>query len=131
MTPEESIELVRAAMAAFNQGDIDAMGRHIHPDYTYIIRGRAPVSGVYHGWEEMAGALNRVKELTAGTMSAFPEIVLAGDEHVLMYQRVTGSRPDGRTYDNHRACRYRLKDGLLIEGETIPVEQQAFAEFLA
>ncbi|MBK7330494.1 MAG: hypothetical protein IPI85_15865 [Dehalococcoidia bacterium] len=42
--------------------------------------------------------------------------------------RVPG--PDGRS-DSHQAYRYHLKDGLVIEGETIPVDQEAFKEFWA
>lgn len=131
MTAAESIQRVREAMEAFNRGDIAAMGRVAHPEFTYTVRGRASVSGEYRGWEAMAAVLARIMELTGGTMKATPEVVLADDEHVLMYQKVTGSRPDGRTYDSHQAYRYRIEDGLVIEGETIPVDQQAFAEFLA
>jgi len=95
------------------------------------VRGRASVSGVYHGWEAMANVLRRILDATNGTLAVTPKIVLPDEENVLMYMKVTGSRPDGRTYDSHQAYRYRLKDGLIIEGETIPVDQQAFAEFLA
>ncbi len=59
------------------------------------------------------------------------EIVLAADDNVLMYARFTGSRPDGRTSHSHQAYLYRLKDSRVLEGQTIPVDQQAFAEFLA
>jgi len=131
MTPEEMIERVRAAMAALSRGDIDAVGTLVHPDYTYTVRGRASISGTYRGWEAMAGVLRRIFDMTNGTLAAMPEIVLAGDENVLMYTHVTASRPDGRTYDNYQAYRYRLKDGLIIDGETIPVDQEAFKEFFA
>ncbi|MGD9933726.1 MAG: nuclear transport factor 2 family protein [Dehalococcoidia bacterium] len=131
MAGEETVQRVRQAMEAFNRGDIAAMGEFVHPDFTYIVRGTALVSGVYYGWDAMAGVLARIMELTGGTMTAMPEVILADDDNVLMYQKVTGSRPDGRTYDSHQAYRYRLKDGKIIEGETIPVDQQAFAEFLA
>ncbi len=30
-----------------------------------------------------------------------------------------------------QAYRYRLKDGLIVDGETIPVDQEAFKEFFA
>ena len=131
MSGEETIQRVRQAMEAFNRGDIAAMGELAHPDFTYTVRGQASVSGVHRGWEAMAAVLARIMELTAGTMKATPEVVLADDNNLLMYQKVTGSRPDGRTYDSYQAYRYRLQDGKVIEGETIPVDQQAFAEFLA
>ena len=131
MTPEETIQRVREAMAALSQGDVEAAGALVHPGYTYTVRGRASISGTYHGWEAMAGMLRRILDATNGTLTAVPEIVLADDDNVLMYMRVSGSRPDGRTYDNYQAYRYRLKDGLVIEGETIPVDQEAFKEFFA
>jgi hypothetical protein len=40
-----------------------------------------------------------------------------------------GSRPDGRTYDNHQAYVYRITNGLLIAGHTIPVDEKALDEF--
>lgn len=129
MTPEETIQRVRAAMAALSQGDIEAGGALVHPGYTYTVCGRASISGTYHGWEAMAGMLRRILDMTNGTVTAVPEIVLADEDNVLMYMKVTASRPDGRTYDNYPAYRYRLKDGLIVDGETIPVDQEAFKEF--
>ncbi len=126
-----NLEILGAALAAFNENDIARMEQYVHEDVTYIIRGRSPISGTYQGREAMAQALRKVKELTDGTMSATPEVMLAGDDVVMAYLHVTGQRPDGRTYDNHQAYLYRIRDGKLAEGQTIPVDQAAFAEFLA
>lgn len=131
MQGQENVELVRAGIAAFNANDMEGVKAKVAADVMYTIRGRASVSGVYHGVEDMAAALSRVKDLTGGTMVGTPEVVLANDEHVLMYMHVTGSRADGRTYDSHQAYRYRVRDGKIVEGETIPVDQHAFAEFMA
>ena len=131
MTPEETIQQVRNAMAALSSGDVEAAGALAHPGYTYTVRGRASISGTYHGWEAMAGMLRRILDMTNGALTAVPEIILADDDNVLMYMRITASRPDGRAYDNYQAYRYRLKDGLVIEGETIPVDQEEFKEFFA
>ena len=79
----------------------------------------------------MADALRMVKEATDGTMAATPEVMLAGGDDVMAYLHVTGSRPDGRTYDNYQAYLYRVRDGRLREGQTITVDQAAFEEFLA
>ena len=131
MTPDETIQRVREAMAALSQGDIDAASALVHPDYTYTVRGQASISGVHQGWEAMAGVLRRILDMTYGSLTALPDIFLADDDNVLMYMRVSGSRPDGRTYDSHQAYRYHLRDGLVIEGETIPVDQEMFKEFFA
>lgn len=131
MTPEENIATIRAALAAFNANDVAALERLVDPAFVYIVRGQSSISGEYRGWDAWAKGLVRVKELTAGSMAATPEVIVADDNHVMMYARFTGSRPDGRTYDSHQAYLYRLKDGRLLEDQTIPVDQQAFAEFLA
>jgi len=130
MTPEENIATIRAAIAAFNANDVAAMEKFVHPDFVYIVRGQSVISGEYRGWDAWARGIARIKDLTGGSMAATPEVVLADGEQVMMYARVTGARPNGRTYDSHQAYLYRLKDGKLIEGQTIPVDQQAFAEFL-
>ena len=69
--------------------------------------------------------------MTDGTIAGQPEVVLAEGDNIMMYAHVTGSRPDGRRYDNDQAYLYRFRDGKLIEGQTIPVDQHAFEEFLA
>jgi ketosteroid isomerase-like protein len=38
---------------------------------------------------------------------------------------------DGRSYDNYQAYLHRFRDGKLLEGQTIPVDQCAFDAFLA
>lgn len=131
MTPEENIATIRAALAAFNANDVAAMEEYVDANFVYVVRGHSVLSGEYRGWDAWGRGLARIKELTAGSMSPTPEVVVADGEHVMMYARVTGSRPDGRTYDSHQAYLYKLKDGKLLKGETIPVDQQAFAEFLA
>lgn len=131
MTPEENIATIRAAIAAFNANDVAVMEKYVHPDFVYTVRGQSVLSGVYRGWDAWSRGIARIKELTGGSMAATPEVVLADGEHVMMYARVTGSRPGGRTYDSHQAYLYTMKDGKLTEGQTIPVDQQAFAEFLA
>ena len=131
MNASNAIELTMAGIAAFNRNDIEAVGRYYAPDFTYTIRGHSAVSGVYHGWDELARGLRHIKELTAGTLAGTPEVVVADGDNVMMYMHVTGTRPDGRIYDNYQAYLYRIRDGMVVEGQTIPVDHQAFAEFMA
>ena len=131
MGEKENLETLMAVLEGFNRNDMVAAVEGLDPNVTYIIRGRARVSGVYKGREAMAGALRRIKELTDGTMAGKPEVVLARRDEVMMYMRVTGRRPDGREYDNYQAYLYRFRKGKLFEGQTIPVDQYAFEEFFA
>ncbi len=131
MAEQENIDTLMRVLDGFNRNDIDAAAEGLDPDVTYIIRGRASVSGTCRGRDAMASALRRIKELTRGTMAGKPEVVLAKGDEIMMYMRVTGSRPDGRKYDNYQAYLYRFRNGKLLEGQTIPVDQHAFEEFLA
>lgn len=131
MAENENLQTLMMVLDAFNRNDIDAVEHGVSEDVVYIIRGRAAVSGTYRGRREFADALRRIKQLTGGTMAGKPEVVLAEGDNIMMYMHVTGSRPDGRRYDNDQAYLYRFRDGKLIEGQTIPVDQHAFEEFLA
>lgn len=131
MSEKLTTEALMKALKAFNENDLETAATLVHPDVTYIVRGRAAISGVHHGVEGFRAALQRVRELTAGTMTATPEVVLAEGDDIMMYMRVTGTRPDGREYDSHHAYLYRFREGKLIEGQTIPVDQAAFEGFLA
>jgi ketosteroid isomerase-like protein len=126
-----NIELVAEALRAFSANDIDAVERVVAEDVTYTIRGQSVFSGTHHGRQAMGDVLRRIQEVTGGTMAATPEVMVGDDDALMAYLHVTGSRPDGRTYDNYQAYLYRFRDGKLVEGQTIPVDQQAFAEFLA
>ena len=93
---QRNIETLMGIFEAFNRNDVDRAAEGLDPDVVYTIHGRAPVSGTYRGREAMAGALHRIKELTSGTMTGTPEVVMAKHDRVMMYLHVTGSRPDGR-----------------------------------
>ena len=121
------VETLMAIISAFNNDDLDGL-RLVHDDLTYFIRGHGPFAGTDHGVETVGDVLGRIRAATGDTMTAEPEVVVASGDDVMAYMRVHGSQPDGRTYDNHQAYRYRFVDGLLKEGQTIPVDQRAFDE---
>ncbi len=131
MVENENLKRLMAVLDAFNRNDIDAAASGVADDVVYIIRGRATVSGIYRGRQQFAGVLRRIKQMTDGTMAGKPEVVLVDGDNIMMYMHVTGTRPDGRRYDNDQAYLYRFREGKLIEGQTIPVDQHAFEEFLA
>lgn len=124
-----NVETLLAILAAFNGNDIEGGSGLVHPDLTYIIRGHGPFAGTYRGFAEVAGVMQSIRDATADTMTAEPEVVVASGDHVMAYLRVHGSRPDGRTYDSHQAYLYRFTDGLLSDGQSIPVDQKAFDAF--
>ena len=130
MLSNPNVITLMAVLEAFNRGDIDAVIDKVDPEVVYYVRGQSQVSGTFRGPHELGDVLRRIKELTGGTMSGTPDVVLADSDNVMMYIHVTGARPDGRSYDSYQAYLYRFRDGQLIEGQTIPVDQHAFEAFL-
>jgi ketosteroid isomerase-like protein len=126
---QRNIETLVKVIEVFNTGDLEGGRSLTHPELTYVIRGRGPFAGAYRGIDAVIDVMQSIKAATGQTMTAEPEVVVAGGDDVMAYLRVHGSRPDGRTYDRHQAYLYRFLDGLLIEGQTIPVDQYAFDEF--
>jgi ketosteroid isomerase-like protein len=126
---ESNVEVLLALLEAFNTRDWETGHRLSDPELTYTIRGRGPFAGTFRGVDVVMTVMSAIKDATASTMTAEPEVVVADGDHVMAYLRVHGSRPDGRTYDHHQAYLYRFRDGRLAEGQTIPVDQYAFDEF--
>jgi ketosteroid isomerase-like protein len=95
----------------------------------YRIAGKSPIAGEYHGIEQFTKALQRVKELSGGTIAFEPQYVLADDQTIMAYGHATANR-DGKKLDIDHVYLYRLDDeGKIIEGRTIPVDLYAFDEF--
>lgn len=131
MVEQNNVQTLRAVLQAFNSNDIEAATKGLHPDVKYVIRGRSQVSGTFTGLKEMAKALQRVRDLTGDTMRAEPEVLLSGGDHAILYAHLAASRPDGRQFDSYEAVVFRFRDGKLLEGDSIPVDQYAFDEFFA
>ena len=131
MASNDSLKILTAFFDAFNRNDLEAASKFVTDDIVYVIRGKSALSRTYRGPKEFAWVLQEIKRLTGGTMAVKPEVVLADGENIMMYLQVSGSRPDGRRYESQQAYLYRLLDGKLAEGQTIPVDQYAFEQFFA
>ncbi len=129
MVELNNVEALKTLLQAFNSNDVEALSKGLDPGVKYVIRGRSQVSGTFTGPKEMAKALQRVRDLTEDTMRVEPEVLLSGGDHVILYARLTASRPDGRQFDSYEAVVFTFRDGKLEEGDSIPADQYDFDEF--
>lgn len=120
---------LKKALVAFNENDLEMLRKYVADSATYTIHGKSIVSGTFIGIDNIVSALARIKELTNGTMKVVPEVLLAGENEIMAYYKVSGRRPGGKEYENHQAYLYKFHEGKLIEGHTIPVDQYAFDFF--
>jgi ketosteroid isomerase-like protein len=95
------IAVVRAGFEAFARGDIGAFGDMFDADATWNHRNDDRLGGLHQGRDGILAFIAESGQLTAGTLRAAPESFMAdGDGHVSVLVRVSGSRPDGRSFDN-------------------------------
>ena len=128
ITMDSLVQTLLEVLEAFNRNDLALIAERVDPEVTYVIPGRAAVSGEFHGVEEVTRAFRRLRERSGDSISVEPQTVLADEETVLFVARVTADH-DGRHLDVTNAYRYRFRGGRLIEGRLFPGDMAAIEAF--
>lgn len=111
---DTDIAVVRAGFDAFRTGNLAAFADRFHPDATWNHRNDDRLGGIHHGSDGIVAFITESAQLTAGTLRAVPESFMAdGEGRVAVPVRVSGTRPDGRSFDNPQILLF------VIEGERI------------
>ena len=126
---QENVEIARAAIAAWNAGEIDALFAYFHPELVYHPRGDEPDPTPHVGrdaYEQLIyGFVDSFSEVTLELM----ELIDAGD-HVILSAvlhavlRGQGSASGARVSDTYVFV-YKLRDGLVVEGWEYRTKQEA------
>jgi ketosteroid isomerase-like protein len=99
LTP--AVAIVRAMFEMFAAGDLAAFSDRFHPGATWNHRNDDRFGGVHQGIDGVTAFLGEAAQLTGGTLRAVPEAFMAdGDGLVSVLVRVSGTRPDGRAFDD-------------------------------
>jgi ketosteroid isomerase-like protein len=115
-TADNDITTVRAGFAAVANRDLAAFGDLFHTDATWNHRNNDRLGGVHHGSDGIVAFLAESIQLTTGTLRVVPETFMAdGEGHVVAVMRVSGTRPDGRTFDDPQVLVFTL-DGDRVRG---------------
>jgi ketosteroid isomerase-like protein len=108
-TADNDITTVRAGFAAVANRDLAAFGDLFHTDATWNHRNNDRLGGVHHGSDGIVAFLAESMQLTTGTLRVVPETFMAdGEGHVVAVMRVSGTRPDGRTFDDPQVLLFTL-----------------------
>ena len=126
---QENVEIARAAFAAWNAGDMDAVFSYFHPELVYHPRADEPDPSPHVG----RGAYER---LVHGFVDSFSEVTFevlelidAGD-HVIASTvlhavlRGQGSASGAGVSDTYVFV-YKVRDGLTVEGWEYRTKQEA------
>jgi ketosteroid isomerase-like protein len=131
-TAQAEVEAVRAGFDAVGAGDIPAFAAGFHPDATWNHRNPDSLGGIKHGIEEIVDFLAASMERTAGTLRPVPQLYMHdGEGHVAVLTRISGERPDGRTFDDTQILYFQLKDGKVCSVDQFIGDPPAVTEFWA
>src|SRR5690349_5387710 len=104
-------ETVRRAYEAFARGDIPAVLELLHPEITWHVPGRSPLSGDYHAHVGVLEFFGRCHALSDGTLRVTPaEFFLSDGERVAVLCTVSAER-HGRTWSSPEVHLWRVRGG--------------------
>jgi hypothetical protein len=129
MDEHANVERVREALAAYNQGDIEAMKSRLADEVLWHVGGEHPLSGDYRGREAVGAYFDKVRSLTSGTIKLEPIDILAGEHHAGIFMRATAHR-NGQELDTTMAEAIRFDDaGRWVEYWALADDQDAVDAF--
>jgi ketosteroid isomerase-like protein len=92
VTEHPNVEYARRGYAAFGSGDLATLSELIADDAVWHAQGVGPLSGDYHGRDQVFGFFGRLAEETGGTFRLDVHDILANDEHTAVLATLTASR---------------------------------------
>ncbi len=131
-TAQADVVAVRAGYDAVAAGDIVAFAACLHPGATWNHRNPDRLGGIKQGIDEIVGFMAASMELTAGTMRAVPHVFMPnGEGHVAVLSRISGERPDGRTFDDTQILYFQLENGKIRSVDQFIGDPPAVTDFWA
>ncbi|WP_019925883.1 nuclear transport factor 2 family protein [Nocardia sp. BMG111209] len=129
MAEQSHIELVRRAFEAFEKGDLDTVKESFSPDVTWFSAGRNWLVGTYQGIDAVIGLLATIFAYSEGTYRAEITDILAGDDVVVVLQKVEASRSDGRSMSVGAVLVAEIADGRIGNVRAWPDDLYSEDEF--
>ena len=105
-------DVVRAFFQAAAGADLAALARLLHADATWHHHNDDRLGGIHQGSAAVMAYLAESAQLTAGTLSAVPQLLMAdGEGHVTVLVRLGATRPDGRSMDGPQLVPFGIDGG--------------------
>ena len=126
------VDIVRALFGAFASGDLASLSDLLHADATWHHHNDDRHGGIHRGADAVVAYLTESALVTAGTLHAEPQSVLAdGQGLVAVPLRFSASRPDGRTIDGPQVVLVTVDGGRIRAIEQFIGDPAAVAAFWA
>jgi ketosteroid isomerase-like protein len=131
-TADTDLAVVRSGFEAIANGDLARFSDMFHPDATWNHRNDDRLGGVHRGSDGIVAFITESMQLTAGTLRPVPLSFMAdGTGRVMVLVRVSGSRPDGRSFDNPQVLLFTLDGNRVRSVDQFVGDPSAVAAFWA
>ncbi len=111
-----SKELLERVYREASNGNAQPLLDSLAPDITWTIIGSTPLSGVYHGRDEVTGTLLAgLRARLASPVRFTIDRLISEGEYVVMQARGQATTIDGLAYDNTYCIVARIADGQIHE----------------
>jgi ketosteroid isomerase-like protein len=131
MNEHPNVGLMQRYLDTFAEGDLDGLMDFFAPDVVWHVAGSHPLAGDYRGQQELLGYFRQARDETAGSLKLDPGSIMASDDHIAMFLRVTGERA-GKRVDVEMAQAFTVdSNGKLAEFWSMADDQDALDEFWA
>jgi ketosteroid isomerase-like protein len=129
---DADVASVRSFFGAFARRDLAALSMLFHDDATWHRRNDDRFGGRHHGSDGIAAYLAESAQLTAGTLRPVPQSFMTdGAGRVCVLVQVTGTRPDGRSFDDPQVAVFTVEDGRVRSVEQYVGDPAAVTAFWA
>jgi uncharacterized protein len=128
VTEHPNVALTRRGYEAFAKGDLTTLSELIADDVTWHVTGAGPLTGTYHGRDEVFGFFGRLAEETAGTFRLDVHDVLANGEHAVALCTLSASR-GGKSIEVPVANVSHVREGKLTEWWGATTDPEASIDF--
>ena len=109
-----NLDLIKRAYDAFGRGDIPTVLGILDKQIRWHVPGQSPLSGDYHGHEEVLGFFKKSMELSGGTLRIDVHDIVATDATVFVLCSVSATR-SGRYAEFLEVHLWRIVNGHPIE----------------
>jgi ketosteroid isomerase-like protein len=121
-------QLLRRGYEAFASGDVAAIRGLLADDVRWRVPGRTPLSGDYHGHQQVLALLSKRRELTQGTFRITIEETLADRDRVAALCTVSAERY-GQYWASPALLLWRIRNHKAAELWEFPLDQHGEDEF--
>src|SRR4029453_5952386 len=87
---------MRQATEGFTAGDLERVLAVFPEDVVWYSPGKGRLAGTYRGRADLERVFRTMYERSGGAIRAEAEDVLASDDHVVVFLRITAQREDAR-----------------------------------